>query len=101
MTDRDIVRILSKSVALSSGCWVFLGATNPKGYGQFKLLGRREQVHRSVYRFAFGDFDGELTVEHTCRVTRCWNPAHLTLLDRATNTALGNKYRAKINKGKS
>lgn len=96
MLDRDLIRLSARTVVLTSGCWVFLGAVSPKNYGQFKVLGKRVQVHRAVYRFVFGDFDDELTVEHICRVTQCWNPAHLTLLDRSTNTALGNTARRKL-----
>lgn len=78
-------------------CWVWTGYIGTKGYGQFHIMLNGRKAKRDAHRVSFAIFHGEIpegmTVDHTCRNTRCVNPAHLRLLTHAENTALGNTNR--------
>ncbi len=60
-------------------CWVYTGALNPKGYGQFALetLGNTVLVHRLVYQIMVGPLPKKLVLDHLCRNRACCNPDHL------------------------
>lgn len=66
-----------------SGCWVFGGSKNPRGYG---LVSVRKQMfnenttcrpHRLLYAYFIGPFNLSLTLDHLCRNPACCNPWHL------------------------
>jgi len=58
-----------------SGCWVWMGALLPKGYGH-SAFGRPHRIAWSAYRGAIPD---GLWVLHRCDVPSCCNPDHLFL----------------------
>jgi len=50
-------------------------------------------AHRWAYAIFVGNIpDGE-TVNHVCRNPSCVRPAHLEVMSRVKNTALGNHHR--------
>jgi HNH endonuclease len=63
----------------NSGCWLWLGALDGKGYGRAKIAKTRKNaaVHRIVYELVFGPIAAELVLDHKCRVRSCCNPEHL------------------------
>ena len=72
-----------------SGCWLWIGALDGKGYGAFTINGHQVRAHR----FAFEQFsrpvpDG-LTLDHLCRVRQCVNPAHLEPVTHRANVLRG------------
>lgn len=56
-----------------SGCWIWTGAVNAKGYG----IHSDGLVHRHMYKMFKGDVRDGLYVLHKCDVRCCCNPDHL------------------------
>jgi hypothetical protein len=63
------------------GCWIFTGMADDDGYGQIEDadLGKRP-AHIVAWELTRGLVPKGWDVHHTCRNTRCVNPAHLELL---------------------
>lgn len=75
-----IDRFLEKVVPVTeSGCWLWAGAAQRTGYGNFWNGKRYECSHRASYRMFVGDIPDGLWVLHKCDVPCCVNPWHLFL----------------------
>lgn len=69
----------------NSGCWIWSGLTNSRGYGRIVVSGHDQRAHRVSYELYCGPIpDGKL-VCHRCDVPSCVNPAHLFLGGAADN----------------
>lgn len=78
----------------NTGCWLWIGAHQPSGYGQLWNGERPEQAHRISYRIYFGKFSEKLEIDHICRQPSCINPNRLRVVShkenmRASNTIMG------------
>lgn len=82
-----VERLMNRTMADPSGCWLWIGSTNPKGYGHIWDERRRGvyAVHRIVWEHCHGPIPDGLEVDHLCRVRNCVNPDHLEVVDHAAN----------------
>lgn len=69
-----------------TGCWLWTGSTNEKGYGRFKVAGKNVRAHRFAYELLVEPIPDDLQLDHLCEVKACVNPAHLEVVDNAENT---------------
>ena len=78
-----IDRTLEKVVRIPfSGCWIFMGAVNEKGYGIVGTGGRgkpNDRAHRITYKHFLGEIPSGMLVCHKCDTPSCCNPEHLFL----------------------
>lgn len=101
MTERE--RFWKKVVVRADDeCWRWTGASNPGGYGRFRLTSEGNRIvpaHRWAYEQRYGPAPKELHILHRCDNPRCVNPSHLfvgTPQDNVTDKMV--KGRSKLNK---
>lgn len=70
----------------NTGCWLWGGAQNAKGYGHFWSGTRPTKAHRWAYERFVGIIPDGLTIDHLCRVTCCVNPEHMEVVTSRTNS---------------
>ncbi len=65
-------------IDLNTGCWLFEGPKDGNGYGCIMWEGKRQSVHRIMFRLANGgELPDSLDVLHHCDNPPCCNPTHL------------------------
>jgi hypothetical protein len=62
-----------------SGCWLWLGSTNNKGYGYSGIRGLPALAHRATFQVFVGAIPPGMNVCHKCDTPTCVNPDHLFL----------------------
>ena len=83
-------RLVRRSIPITeSGCWIFDGCLDNKGYGQIGIGGRTWRAHRLSYSVFIGPIEDELEIDHVCRVRSCINPTHLEAVTPQTNCLRG------------
>lgn len=75
-------------------CWLWVGTTNNKGYGQLKINKKNTGAHRVSYMVHIGPIPEGMFVLHQCDNPACINPYHLFLGTHADN------MRDKVQKGR-
>jgi hypothetical protein len=69
-----------------TGCYVWTGCLNDKGYGKIAYWRRQWLVHRLIYVKVMFKPEEDL-VRHTCDTPACWCPDHLIGGTQAQNIA--------------
>lgn len=79
-------RFLSKAFPEpNSGCWLWDGPTDGKGYGFFKFQNRSVRAHRYSYELHKGPIPFGLMIDHKCCNRTCVNPSHLEVVTAKEN----------------
>ena len=83
-------RVLNRYTPIpESGCWIWDGMVNMKGYGKISINGNVILAHRYFYEQLRGPIPVGLFPDHLCRVPPCVNPAHLEIVTMRENTLRG------------
>lgn len=87
-------RLFSKLIIDPSGCVLWTGTTDRDGYGQIRVNGRYQKVHRVMYELLAEPIPEGLQIDHVknrgCAHRNCANVAHLEPVTTQENTRRGN-----------
>jgi hypothetical protein len=87
-----IRRIIRRTTVTATGCFIWQGGKDSRGYGRICVGSRTDgsrrmrKVHRVAWEHLRGPIPEGLQLDHLCRVTSCWNPAHLEPVTPAENS---------------
>ena len=82
LADRITLRVKHDK---ATGCILWQGAKNPKGYGTIQDRGRTVDVHKAAYEAAHGEVPDGMMIDHRCYSRNCVNTQHMRVVTRAQN----------------
>lgn len=71
----------------NSGCWLWIGRRNNRGYGLTWADRVQISAHRLSHELFIGPIPQGLTIDHLCFTPACVNPNHIEAVSTATNNA--------------
>lgn len=80
----------------ANGCWIWTGAKDKDGYGQFTANCVPFKAHRVSYEIFVGSIPEDLVPDHTCKNPSCVNPKHLEPVTIRVNTLRGTSVAARF-----
>jgi hypothetical protein len=80
-------RVMDRVESGPGGCIICTYSVGSHGYAQAWDGRTVVLAHRVVWEHHNGPIPADLTVDHTCHVRRCVNPAHLRLLPNSANAS--------------
>lgn len=72
-----------------SGCWIWNGTINNRGYGHIGFHGKLFMAHRLFFELYNGPILPGFQINHLCRVKCCVNPSHLESVTAQQNMLYG------------
>lgn len=99
--ERVDVRFMRKVEPVSSGCWLWRGGADVRGYGTFWREGKGHPAHRVSYELHIGPIPDGLHLDHLCRTPRCVRPDHLEPVTPRENLMRSSTTQAAINAAKT
>lgn len=69
-----------------TGCWLWKGCKDKKGYGCFKFENRKYWAHRFAKQALDGPFQYGEEADHLCHNSSCVNPDHIKAADKVSNS---------------
>lgn len=98
--ERILARIADRVVVdPETGCHLWTGRVNKRGYGEIKIGKQRYTVHRVMMKLHVDDMPPDLYVCHKCDVRHCCNFDHLacgSAIDNMRDKVNKNRHRYKI-----
>ena len=91
----DVLDRFWAKVVKTDGCWVWIGAHIPDGYGSFSANGRVGLAHRFSYTQFVGPIPEGLQLDHLCRNRTCVRPDHLEPVTSRENSLRGQTVAAR------
>lgn len=79
----------------NSGCWLWIGVHDGRGYGHIRHNGRTTRAHRFSYERYKGPIPEGMYIDHLCKVPLCVNPDHLEAVSPKENTMRGTSFSAR------
>jgi hypothetical protein len=73
----------------ATGCVVWIGARNSRGYAQFGDGGRTHAAYRWLWERFEGPIPAGMELDHLCRNRACINLRHLEVVDHRENVLRG------------
>lgn len=77
-----------------TGCWLWTGPQNGRGYGQMWVGNSKLYVHRVSYEEYIGPIPDGLQLDHRCRTRNCLRPGHLEPVTGKVNILRGTSFSA-------
>lgn len=78
-----------EKVKKTDSCWLWTGAQNKKGYGQFRVspsANTPRKAHRWAWESLVGPIPTGLEIDHVvCAVTNCVRPDHMEIVTKSEN----------------
>ena len=94
LKDKDLAgKFMQERIDFTSsatGCWLWVGVVTHDGYPYWGTTGNKKiYAHRFIYEQQTGPIPEGFTLDHTCRVRNCVNPAHMDPCTLKENIARG------------